>query len=1035
MPEEMTRLGRLLRASQLDELPQLWNVLRGDMSVVGPRPIRPVLLRASSASEIPAYWQRLVVRPGLTGLRADADGPRGVVGGEARARPRVDRRPLGAASTSASSRRPPGASCASRCGGLAGRRAIDSRRMCGICGIALAAGRGRPAAARGDARRRSSTAGPTRAALIVDGPVGLAARRLSIIDLETGDQPIANEDGTVARRPERRDLQLPRAARASSSAQGHRFRTHGDTEVLVHLYEQHGDALRGAAARDVRGRDLGRARAAGSCSPATASGSSRSTTASPAGALEFASELRALPRGEVDLDALEAFLAFNSIPAPLTIFRDVRKLLPGHLLVWEDGETAPRALRAARPRAGRRRAREPRGRAGGGAARAAARLRPRPPRRGRAGRRPALRRRRLVAARRARGARSRASRCARSRSASRSARSTSAPTRAASPSATARATASSSLRPDARRAPARARRGLRRAVRRLVRAADLPRLAARGRGRQGRALRRGRRRALRRLLHLPADLLALRTARLAPLARPLVERLPVSTAPRRASTTRRSASSARAHLPPLERHHGWKEIFSADARAELTGRRHGWDPVDVLRERFAETDGAELLARLQDVDARVYLVDDLLVKTDRASMAHSLEARVPFLDPVVDRLRARAADAPQGARRSRKKALLRTRGRAAPAARDRATAASAASRSRPRPGCAASSSRSRATCSRPRRCGGRAIFEPAAVARVLDDHVAGPRGPVAASSGACSRFTLWHERARRAHARRAARTERVARSSAREGLDRHDGARARARLPAADRHPARAAAHEVEITSREYAQTQQLLELHGLESTVIGRHGGRSRLGKARSLASRLGALRRWAKRPRLRPRARARLARADDHARGASASRARRRSTTSSRRCSTSSAAAPRRRVVVPEAIPPARLAPLRRARRRSSSGTRASRRSTTSPTSSPTRRPRASSASTATRVVVVAAPAAGRLALPPALEPALPADARPPRPRRARARGRHPADGGAARVRPRARAAVGRRPRARRRRAEPDRRSPTSSSPPAAR
>ena len=54
--------------------------------------------------------------------------------------------------------------------------------------------------------------------------------------------------------------------------------------------------------------------------------------------------------------------------------------------------------------------------------------------------------------------------------------------------------------------------------------------------------------------------------------------------------------------------------------------------------------------------------------------------------------------------------------------------------------------------------------------------------------------------------------------------------------------------HEVEITSREYAQTQQLLELHGLESEVIGRHGGRSRLGKAQALLSRLGALRRFAK-------------------------------------------------------------------------------------------------------------------------------------------------------------------------------------------
>ena len=53
---------------------------------------------------------------------------------------------------------------------------------------------------------------------------------------------------------------------------------------------------------------------------------------------------------------------------------------------------------------------------------------------------------------------------------------------------------------------------------------------------------------------------------------------------------------------------------------------------------------------------------------------------------------------------------------------------------------------------------------------------------------------------------------------------------------------------EVEITARDYAQTLQLLELHGLEAEVIGRHGGRSRTGKARSMWSRLGALRRWAR-------------------------------------------------------------------------------------------------------------------------------------------------------------------------------------------
>jgi lipopolysaccharide/colanic/teichoic acid biosynthesis glycosyltransferase len=64
---EWTRIGRWLKATQLDELPQLWNVFRGDMSFVGPRPIRPRFFQALAA-ELPAYWQRLVVRPGLTGF-------------------------------------------------------------------------------------------------------------------------------------------------------------------------------------------------------------------------------------------------------------------------------------------------------------------------------------------------------------------------------------------------------------------------------------------------------------------------------------------------------------------------------------------------------------------------------------------------------------------------------------------------------------------------------------------------------------------------------------------------------------------------------------------------------------------------------------------------------------------------------------------------------------------------------------------------------------------------------------------------------
>ncbi|MGH3001401.1 MAG: sugar transferase, partial [Gaiellaceae bacterium] len=64
---ELTAIGRWLKTSQLDEIPQLWNVLSGDMSFVGPRPIRPRFF-SELAQDLPAYWQRLVVRPGLTGF-------------------------------------------------------------------------------------------------------------------------------------------------------------------------------------------------------------------------------------------------------------------------------------------------------------------------------------------------------------------------------------------------------------------------------------------------------------------------------------------------------------------------------------------------------------------------------------------------------------------------------------------------------------------------------------------------------------------------------------------------------------------------------------------------------------------------------------------------------------------------------------------------------------------------------------------------------------------------------------------------------
>src|SRR3954449_8979611 len=189
--------------------------------------------------------------------------------------------------------------------------------------------------------------GPDSDGAFVEGQAALAARRLAIIDLQTGDQPIANEDETI-HVVQNGELYNYRELRTELERAGHRFRTHGDTEVLVHLYEQEGlefaRRLRGmfaVALWDAPLRRLVLARDRYGIKPLY--------YRSEAAGLEFASELRALPRGEVDLDALEAFLAFNSIPAPLTVFRETRKLPPGHLLVWDEASGAVDVRGLARP--------------------------------------------------------------------------------------------------------------------------------------------------------------------------------------------------------------------------------------------------------------------------------------------------------------------------------------------------------------------------------------------------------------------------------------------------------------------------------------------------------------------------------------------------------------------------------------------------------------------------------------------------------------------------------------------------------------
>src|SRR5207253_6204717 len=370
--------------------------------------------------------------------------------------------------------------------------------------------------------------------------------------------------------------------------------------------------------------------------------------------LAFASELRALPRGEIDLDALEAFLAFNSIPAPLTIFREIRKLPPGQVLTWEDGRVALKRFARPAPIVELREDDE---------AELVEELRSRV--------RDSVRAHLVsdvpVGVLLSGGVDSSFLAALAAEESSESLRTFSIgfEERSFDELADARLVAERygtqhrelMLRPEAALLlPA------------LAEAFDEPfadssalptylvsqlaagdvKVALSGEG--GDELFGG-------YYTYAADLLAARFGRLAQLARPLVERLPASTA--KASFDYKAKRFVRAaHLPPLERHHGWKEIFSPDARAELTGHASGFDPVELLRARYAETEGADELARLQDVDLGVYLVDDLLVKTDRASMAHSLEARVPDLDTVVTNL-ALALPTRQKLRGLVKKVLLR----------------------------------------------------------------------------------------------------------------------------------------------------------------------------------------------------------------------------------------------------------------------------------------------------------------------------------------------------------------------------------------
>jgi asparagine synthase (glutamine-hydrolysing) len=187
--------------------------------------------------------------------------------------------------------------------------------------------------------------GPDSRGAYLDEGVGLGIQRLAIIDLDTGDQPIFNEDRSVVV-VQNGEIYNYRELREELVQRGHHFSTHSDTEVIVHLYEEHGDDfvthLRGMfaiALWDTRRRRLLLARDRVGKKPLFYSARN--------GTLWFGSEAKsilqdpAVPR-DVDRDAIDSFLHYQYVPHPLSAFEALRKLPPAHTLAWEDGRTEVR---------------------------------------------------------------------------------------------------------------------------------------------------------------------------------------------------------------------------------------------------------------------------------------------------------------------------------------------------------------------------------------------------------------------------------------------------------------------------------------------------------------------------------------------------------------------------------------------------------------------------------------------------------------------------------------------------------------------
>jgi asparagine synthase (glutamine-hydrolysing) len=216
--------------------------------------------------------------------------------------------------------------------------------MCGINGIAISSRAQREINMAVVERMRDviTHRGPDDHGIFIDGNIGLGHRRLSIVDVATGHQPMTNEDETL-HIIYNGEIYNHSDHRAALEARGHKYRTYCDTETILHLYEEDGprvvEKLRGMfafAIWDQKKRELFIARDRLGVKPLY-------YLHATDGSLYFASEIKSILatnviKPEINFSALPDYLANHATSGEETLFRNIKRLPPGHTLLWRDGQ-------------------------------------------------------------------------------------------------------------------------------------------------------------------------------------------------------------------------------------------------------------------------------------------------------------------------------------------------------------------------------------------------------------------------------------------------------------------------------------------------------------------------------------------------------------------------------------------------------------------------------------------------------------------------------------------------------------------------